>query len=269
MSDERSPLSPEDEIARRNCERFLARTEAFHAKEIIPFRADIKVAIHNVVRGVDAVLEHEDTIRSDLPKVEPKRLREIGDLAKAVEFAARQVERQVPPPKETRQLIARSYELRNILLIAAESLASVGIFPKQIVAKIRAGSGDFDAAGDCVELAALFTKHAAAVRGKTVVNAALVKEAVEVGSKLMDVLKPARANAQKKTPEQLQKARETRDRLWTLLVREHDLLRRVGAYLFGFKDLDKLVPTLQNAKRASAKKAASGSPEGAASVGNA
>lgn len=269
MMEERSALSPEDEIARRNCERFLGRTRSFHEKDIITFRADIKLAITNVVIGVENVLEREETIRNELPRVDLNQLREIKDLAKAVEYAVRQVDRQAPLPKDTRKLISRAHELRQILLLAAESLASVGIFPKHVVAKIRAGQGDFDAAGDCVELAALFSKHAAAVRGKTVVNTALVKEAAEVGSRLMEVLKSARSKTSKKTAEELVQARDVRDRLWTLLVHEHDKLRRVGAYLFGLKDLDKYVPTLQAAKRASAKKSASSSKEGAESVGNA
>lgn len=265
---EPSPLSPSDEIARQCCERFLPQARRIDAREVITCRADVKLAIHNVVRGVEAVLAQEATIRSELPKVDVSRFQALVELSQAVEYAARQVDRQVPS-KELKALVARGRELRQVLMTAAESLATVGIFPKHVIAKIRSGYGDIDAAGDCVELAALFTKHAAAVRGKTVVNAALVKEAAEVGSKLMTTLRPVRSTAPQTVQEEVREAREVRDRLWTLLVQRHEELRRVGAYLFGVKSLDSHVPPLQSAKRASGKKAASANKEGAETMGNA
>ena len=174
-------------------------------------------------------------------------------LAQALEYAARQVDRQAPSAKEIRQLIARGRELRHVLLTAAESLAAVGIFPNHVVTKIRAGKGDIDAAGDCVELAALFAKNASAVRGKTTVTPAIANEAAEVGAKLLTVLKPRSSKAPKQVQAELREARDRRDRLFTLLVQRHDLLRRVGAYLFGVNALDKHVPPLQSAKRAASK----------------
>lgn len=256
MSHERSPkrrpVPTEDEIARQTFEKFVGQLRSIEARDIISCRSDVPLALHNIVRGVNAVLVHEVTIREELPKVDLTEFHSMIDLAKAVEYATRQVDRHAPP-KELKQLIARGRELRTILLTSAESLAAVGILPAHVVAKIRAGKGDIDAAGDCVELATLFAKNATEVRGKTPVTAALVKEAAEVGSQLQTVLKPRRSNAPQEMHEDVRKARDVRDRLWTLLVERHDRLRRVGAYLFGVNGLDKHVPSLQSAKRATPK----------------
>lgn len=243
----------DDDTGRRHCESFIPEARRIDPRDIIVCRCDVNLALHNVVRGVEAVIVHEETILRELPAIDIKQLREMIPLAQAVEFSARQVDRQAPSSKEVRQLIARGRELRLILLTAAESLAAVGIFPNHVVSKIRAGKGDIDAAGDCVELAALFAKNASAVRGKTTVTPAIAKEAAEVGAKLLTVLKPRSSSARKEVQAELREAREQRDRLFTLLVQRHDLLRRVGAYLFGVNALDKHVPPLQSAKRASAK----------------
>lgn len=249
-SPKRKPVSPEDEAARHCCEKFLPEARKIEPRDVISCRSDVKLALHNVVWGVNAVLVHEAAIRNELPKIDIAMLKSLIELSQAIEYAARQVDRQAPASRELRDLIARGRELRLILLTAAESLAAVGVLPSHVVAKIRAGKGDIDAAGDCVELATLFQKHAAAVRGKTPVTVTLVKEAMAVGSELMIVLKPRKSKAPKEVQEELREARDVRDRLWTLLVLRHDPLRRVGAYLFGLNEVDKHVPSLQAAKRA-------------------
>lgn len=249
-------MSPSDEkISRRNWERFLRQSSEIEPHEVIVCRADVNLALHNAVRGAQQVLAYEVRIQDELPKVDLSDFHSIDALAKSVEYAARQVDRHAPS-KELRELIGRGRELRLILLTAAESLAAVGILEKHVVAKIRSGHGDIDAAGDCVELAALFSNHATAVRGKTPVNAALVKEAAEVGSTLLTLLRPKKSRTPTEVKAEVREARELRDRLWTLLVRRHDRLRRVGAYLFGLNELDRYVPPLQSAKRAPAAKSA-------------
>lgn len=251
-SPKRKPVPTEDEAARKRFENFVRDLRSIEPRDIISCRSDVKLALHNVVRGVNAVLVHEAIIRNELPKIELAHFRSLIELSQAVEYATRQVDRHAPP-KDLKQLMARGRELRLILMSSAESLAAVGILPAHVVAKIRAGKGDIDAAGDCVELAALFAKNAAEVRGKTPVTAALVKEAAEVGSQLLTVLKPTRSKAPKELQEEVRTARDLRDRLWTLLVERHDRLRRVGAYLFGVNNLDRHVPSLQSGKRVTPK----------------
>lgn len=256
MSRERSPkqkaVRTEGEMARQSCENFIQELREIEARDIIACRSDVKLALHNIVRGVNAVLAHEATIRHKLPTENIAQFRSLIELGQAIEYATRQVDRHAPP-KDLKQLIARGREVRLILLTAAESLATVGIFPRHVVAKIRAGHGDIDAAGDCVELAALFAKNAAETRGKTPVTPELVREAAEVGSKLLTVLKPRRSRAPKEEQDEVRKARDVRDRLWTLLVQRHERLRRVGAYLFGVSKLESHVPSLQSGKRMAAK----------------
>jgi hypothetical protein len=122
-----------------------------------------------------------------------------------------------------------------------------------------------DAANDCVALAALFRKHAASVRGKTVVTAANVKESAELGTRLLGLLKPAAARNANKTAKskEIVDAVDARDRLWSLATEGHDVLWRAGAYLFGRGEVDARVPALQARVRGARKTGGRGGGRGA------
>lgn len=102
-----------------------------------------------------------------------------------------------------------------------------------------------------MELAALFGKEAAALRGKSPVTAAQIKETADIGTQLLTLLKPSRTRRIKAGPST---ATSDRDRLWTLVLARHDALWRAGAYLFG-RDVDEKVPLLQARRVRSLKKA--------------
>ena len=117
-----------------------------------------------------------------------------------------------------------------------------GRLPKADVEKIRAGKGKLDTARDLIELSSLFEEHATAIAGKHPVTPAEVREASEVGTELVRLLKPSRFHSRSSAPAP---GTDERDRLWTLLVQGHDRLWRAAAYLFGKKLADKKVPPLQ------------------------
>jgi hypothetical protein len=148
-------------------------------------------------------------------------------------------------------LLAEATTLRAKLLTAAEALAASGLLPEAKVKKIRQGNGGIDRAKDCVELAALFKENADAIRGKSPVSAADVKRAAELGTQLLDVLKPKGSRRSAKTKEQ-REAIEDRDRLGTLLVRRYDASRRAAGWFFGAK-ADELVPPIGSIKRSKKK----------------
>lgn len=119
-----------------------------------------------------------------------------------------------------------------------------GVLPAARIAKIREGRGPMDTVGDCVALAALFTKEAQAVRGKTPVTAAQVRETAEIGARLGAALRPK--GARRKVDDNLSAATDARDQLWTLFHRTwEDQVWRAGAWLFG-RAVDRHVPPLHS-----------------------
>ena len=140
---------------------------------------------------------------------------------------------------------ALSEALRAVLMPAAVSLAASRLVSQGVVDTIRKGRGAYDTASDCVALSSLFIKNAQAIRGKTSVTAEEIRQAAEVGSALVKVLKPEAGRRSRERTGAVKQAAEARDRLWTLLVQRHDNLWRAGAYLFG-REVDTLVPALQS-----------------------
>ena len=133
--------------------------------------------------------------------------------------------------------------LRKKLFLGADALVDAGLFPTKQVAKLHAGTGKIDSAGDLVGLAALFKANASAIKNKTAVTAAEVSEAAALGTELLTLLKPGRAK--KTRAEEEAKAADTRDRIWTLVKNGYDALWSACAYLYGPDAIDAKVPALQ------------------------
>lgn len=219
---------------------FIHDALALGDKEVVPYRADASLAYHNVIIGLKSLLAREAEAKK-LPDTNLERVKQLPSQCLAVAFAAGRVNDR--PSGELRPKLARAAVLRRSLLRAADSLADAGLFRAKDVAAIHANTGKIDMANDCVALAALFTKNAAAIKGKTAITAAEVKEAGALGRDLLAVLKPSTAK-RTRSAEAASEA-NARDRLWTLVTQGYDQLWRACAYLYGRDAIDTHVPALQ------------------------
>lgn len=224
--------------------RYLPQAMALPESEVKSFRPDVSLATINAARGVEMVLGHASELAVALPRLDVGAVRTLGDLGSALAFAAAQVERFAPTPTNLKAQLVEARSVRALLLAGADMLVLTGVFPAGNVAKIRKGRGPIDTAGDCVALAALFTKYGAAATAKVAVTAADIQRADEVGSRLLRLLRPGRAK--KPVDKDLIAATDARDRLWTLFERTwQDNVWRAGAWLFG-RDVEQYVPPLHS-----------------------
>jgi hypothetical protein len=221
----------------RAYERFLP--EARTMTRVLPLRTDASIAKKRVLKSVETVMRYEIRIRRDLPNVDVKELRSLPALASAVVYAAGEAARASGSKQDLKPLLSRARALRARLLAAAQRLVTAGLLDRAVVAKTLAGFGPLDSARDCVALATLLGKHAAAVQAKTSVTGATIEEAEKVGEDLIERLKPSRTRTTHAA------AVAARDKLWTLLLRRYDTLWRVGAFVLGPEVNDKIVPTLR------------------------
>jgi hypothetical protein len=235
---------------------FRPAAEALGSDELRPFRADALLAFHNVKAGTDALLAIEARLASELPTLRLTSLRSLPDLALGVAHAVAQVDRGADG--STAVLLSRARDLRDVLLSSAEALAKAGVIPSRPVEKIRAGRGPIDSAQDCVDLSALFRKHAKETKGKTAVTSAQIKDAAERGTELLKRLR--RKGTKRKDSASVAAAVATRDRLWTLLVQRHQEIRRAGMWIWG-DDVDAHVPPLQSRVMPPRKKKAPAAPD--------
>lgn len=241
-------------------ERFVTKARALDASAVIPMRADPTTAHHNVNLAVPEVLAQEAAYKGELPKANWKQFKELPAIALAVVFAANRVDRNTGSTGEIAAMLSKARELREVLLTSAVALAAAGIIPARDVERIQEGKGFFDIAGDCSDLSALFRKHNAALKGKTHVTAAQIKEAGEVGAALLKVLRPASAKRSRKAPVEVANAADIRDRLWTLLVLGYRELRRVGMWIW-MDEVDAHVPPLGSRASSGSRKAGGDAPK--------
>jgi hypothetical protein len=209
-------------------------------------RADVRVAFANIRLGIKSVLGTEEQIalsREHLPKVPLDEVLELPNIARALVFAVGKVSGRVASPKEIDQKLSLISGPREQMLSQAEILAKRGKLDKDRVAKIRAGSGKYDSAHDVVALVDIFTKEAESLKGLHPFTGEELEAAREAAEWLLESLTPEGARAEKK--KQKSPAEEIRDRLWSIVVARHALLRRIGYYFHG-DDVDLYVPRLQS-----------------------
>jgi hypothetical protein len=127
--------------------------------DVRPYRADGSIALQNVKMGLEAIAPHIDRIKKELPTVDTTALQQLGDLGLAVIYAAAQVDRT--SDGSTSEWLEKGRKSRALLLSAAEALVMANVLPEHEVARIKKGKGSIDMAQDNIDLAALFTKHAA------------------------------------------------------------------------------------------------------------
>ena len=203
-------------------------------------RSNIALVFHNTKRGVESVLAREAEVAA-LPGVNVEELRELPLLAQGLAWAALRVQRDMRA-SSFGTLFDRAQQLRRKLLKTAEALAESSFLAAADVTAAH-GEGHRDVVGDCLGLVALFRRHEEKLAGRSPVTPEDVNEVERVAQQLRALLAaPGEAREGDSSP-LLFEATETRDRLWTLLTRRHDILWRCGAWLFG-RDVDMHVPPL-------------------------
>ncbi|WP_437912672.1 hypothetical protein WME73_37345 [Sorangium sp. So ce302] len=223
--------------------RFAPEALALPDRDVELCRADVRIAFANVKQGVAAACADPARVRRALPELPLDDVLSLPDLGRALVFASTRVTARPASSREVEAKLKVVAELREPMLSLAETLARRGLLPRDVVAEIRAGSGKYDMASDGMALAHLYEEHADALRGKhpfTREEFELLREASEW---LLDNLTPD--GARRPAAKQRGEAEAMRDRLWTLLVRRHADLRKIGYYLHGdaFEDV---TPKLQS-----------------------
>ncbi|AUX36105.1 MULTISPECIES: hypothetical protein [Sorangium] len=241
----KAPASPPmGKHSYRACyKRFAPAALALPDREVELCRADVRIAFANVKRGVEAACVDPARIRRALPELPLDDVLALPDLGRALVFASTLVTARPASSREIEAKLRIVAELREPMLSLAETLARRGLLPGDVVAEIRAGSGKYDMASDGMALAHLYEEHADALRGKHPFSREEFELLREASEWLLDNLTPD--GARRPAAKQRGEAEAMRDRLWTLLVRRHADLRKIGYYFHGdaFEDV---TPKLQS-----------------------
>jgi hypothetical protein len=179
-----------------------------------------------------------------VPGFTAAKLDEAALLARAFAWAAHEARTHVDPG-DTRALLVRAFASRRLIYPALIAAARAGALDPASFASIRKAMGGLALARACIDGARMM--RSSALAGKNPVPAAVVDEAERIGERLLDVLRPTAA---RNAPSHARREkRELRDRVWTLLARSHDYLRRVGLFVYGAA-VDERVPRLLASRHA-------------------
>jgi len=225
-------------------ELHLAAALALDPREVTVWNASANVALHNARVGVEAVLAEKEALAADpdAPRVDAARIARVPAVAEALVFATRRVANVVEAAGEVKPLVARAYELRELLLTGAVALTRAKVLDPKLVALIQSGTGPVDCAQDCIDLAALFRANADAIGGRTAVTADDLREAAALGTRLLATLKPEGIAADASRSEKAAEAASVRDRMGSLLAREYGYVAKIGGYRWGHALSDHVPP---------------------------
>ncbi len=219
---------------------FLVAAMAIEPGFIEECCADVALAYHNVMRGVENVLGNGAVVVGRLPNVNLVELSMLPRLAQGLAFAALQVGRELETASFGR-LFERAQQLRRKLRKSADALAESSLLPNADIDEIWLHAQQ-DVLDDAQSLVALFRRNEARIVGRSPVTAAELLEAEQLAEKLRAML-GRQGDVSGKGTQALLKAIEMRDRFWTLLTQRYDLLWRCGAWLYG-RAVDERVPPL-------------------------
>jgi hypothetical protein len=210
--------------------------------QAVPYRQDPSLAYQNIMTGQKALEPHASELKLLPGPFNYDALLALPSIALATIHAAAQV--NLESSGIVRQLMATASPLRRMMLTNAEGLMEAGIFPAPEVRHIIKGSGSVDLAQDCVDLAELYTKHAAEVAGKTPITQDHIDQASQVGNQLLGLIKPK--NAPSKSRSMQYPTVAVRDHFGALLYQQHAMhMRRAGMWLW-VDDVDTHVPLLHS-----------------------
>lgn len=217
------------------------------AEAVATFNGNALITLHNARAGVDAVMKMRAAIESDpsAPKVDFGRVAATVHVAEALVVAARRASQAFDPRSELAAKLTEVYALRDTLLVNAVAASKGGPFDAVVIARIQGGRGAIDAAQDCIDLASLFHRHAAALAGRSFVTATQIARAAELGTELLSLLKPNGVATNYERSSAVVEATTMRDRMAALLATYYAYVARVGGWLWGL-DAAAHVPPLRS-----------------------
>lgn len=195
---------------------------------LLPVRLnkDATAAWRNCRAGTKAVLALQPTIAQELPHTNWGLIASGPKLALALVGCVALLKRTAGSASDVGKLYGEIAPLRGLLLDSASALARKGLVDAAAVAAIRKGTGNVDAAQDCLALVHLFRGAAAKLAGKTCVEESDLLAAETKATALLAAIGV-------KAPGQAGELAGDRDLLWAAVNRAYDAALKVAKYQWG------------------------------------
>lgn len=229
------------EAAEAAYRRVAGEMEALRADELLALNVDVVSATSIILGAADRIL----TFRPRLAQLIEFEIRHVDNL-KDYAIAAWYVHISnlpAPEPPDAAALFQEVVALREKLLRWAEPLAAEGVFQREVIDKIKQGSGHKDAVGDLVALVGLYRSKWEAAKNNCGVHEADLERGVLIGPRVFSLLSQRDNRRAMPRAEASLRVR----RAWTLPDRAYTQCRRALAYLrFAEGDVDVIAPNVRS-----------------------
>jgi len=237
-----APMEPVGlEASWEQCREEAARVDP---RDVVSFKPNASVVLHNVRTGVAAVLAERAWFEAqpDGPRVDFARVAGAETAAEALVFVATRAGAITRVAPGVRAKIVRARTALRVLRGGAESLVAAGVLTAAEVPSID-GRGPLATARACVAYASLFRAKQAQTRHLTAVKPEHVREAAALGTELLRDVKPRGVGGRAARPEVERAAADDRDRMAVVVTRRYDYVERVAAWRWG-RDCEAIAPTM-------------------------
>jgi len=213
------------------------QAEALRADEVKEVKVEISLAVHNAEFGIRALEPHEATLRATFRKY-VSTLAPLRALITALREATEDVQSARVTQVRAREVISQVFADRQILLAQMTAWSLMGLVPRHEIERMKTTRGPIAAARDVLAMIALFT-DTPQKRWRNQVNQVALAQMTANAQTTLAVATPT---GRRRRPNiVLVKALDTQARVWTLFVRQHDLLWQDAVRIFG-RQVDDHVP---------------------------
>lgn len=225
--------------------RFQKEAAAVEERDVVTFNHNTSVVLHNVTRGVSAVLGERAWFEAQAGgglAVDFARVASAVVAGEALEFTSARAQVQARPPAGVVGRIRRARVVLDLLQQSVELMVKAGVV-KASEAPVGADNGPRGVARACIRHVTFFRANWPRVRGFSPVDKALLEEAATLGATLLREVKPRGVARGSQRTEEARAAAADRDRMAVVVTRLYDYVERVAVWRWG-RDCEAVVPRL-------------------------
>jgi hypothetical protein len=225
-------------------ERVLPEAIQLTSAQVRGINLDIDKAIALAMAVAKRIAPFESRLRT-LTEFPVERLDALADYTLALYSAHLRYKYATSRTEVLPALSEAAHRWRSILLAEAKSLVERELIPAEHLDALIGHQGFRCVARDLGGLVQIFKVNWERIKDDTGLKRAKVDEVGQLALKLTGAIA-----TRKRTPEEIQAAKDIRERVFTLFSGAYDTIRRAIQYLRGARhDADELVPSLYSGRR--------------------
>ena len=194
-----------------------------------PLKADVALVRYNAKLAIAAIAPHFPLLRTKLKRVDDHGPQLLA-LIDALQVANNEVLRTRPTAAGVRKLAQPVYAARELLMNQLTSWGAANLIDSNEVRRIKEGRGSIDAAQDVIDIADIVKKHPN-IKDKLLCSQAELDVMVEQAHALIAAVRPVESH--RRSSEARKQAISMQSAIWTLVLRQYELLWQQGAMIFG------------------------------------